>query len=130
MTAPLILAVDDEDLVLRFLDLVLSRAGYRVKTAASGSEALNMCDRELLNPQLALLDVVMPGLSGPALLQDLRRRYKDIPCVFISGYTVDQIGLALEHPLDPASVLQKPFTAQILLDRVRDALATNSSSAC
>lgn len=125
----MILAVDDEELVLRFVEVVLSRAGFRVIASTSGTEALHVCEQKGVVPELCVLDVVMPGLNGPALLAALRRRYNGVPFVFISGYALDQLTQPLEHPISEHQILHKPFTAQALVDRVREALESKTQTA-
>ncbi len=113
-----VLAVEDEPLVREVTARALRSGGYRVVTAAGGVEALEAAAR--LGGELGLLvtDVVMPGMDGRALADELRRRHPGLKVLFVSGYTQDVIS---HHGVLDAGVelLQKPFTPAALLDRVR-----------
>ena len=89
--------------------------------ASSPEEAQHLCDRTPGAIDLLLTDIVMPGMTGPALAGTLRRRYPELKIIYTSGYTtqvtVDQ------GVLDPrAMFIPKPFTAQSLASKVREAL--------
>ena len=95
--------------------------GYRVLEAPDGPEALAVCDRETLPIELVLSDVVMPKMSGPDCVKLLRQRHPLIRVIYMSGYT----DLAVIHQGVLASemtFLQKPFTLDMLLHKVRKAL--------
>jgi PAS domain S-box-containing protein len=112
--AETILLVEDQDLVRRYAVKVLGEAGYRVLLAAGGAEAIEIAGKERV--ELLLTDVVMPKISGPELAERL-----DVPVLFMSGYTGD---LLEQHELlqPGAAYIQKPFTAEDLRSRVREAL--------
>src|SRR5688572_12654025 len=80
---PHILVVDDDRLVLAALAEGLRGAGYRVTGVASGEEALASVGREV--PDLALLDVRMPGMSGIELGRRLREQF-GVPFMYLSAY--------------------------------------------
>jgi PAS domain S-box-containing protein len=116
-----ILLVEDDEAVCRAATRVLERFGYRVMTAADGSEALEIlqtCERP---PDLIVSDVVMPRTSGPQLLSRLREAGPVPKMLFTSGYTGREV---LEHAqLEPGvPVLAKPWTVPDLLRKVREAL--------
>ena len=73
MTEPTILVVDDERNIRRSLEMILSAEGYRVLCAASGTEALAAMRSE--SPQVALLDIVLPGSNGIEILKTARQSY-------------------------------------------------------
>ena len=112
--AETILLVEDQDMVRRYVATVLRGAGYRVLLADCGADAIEIAGKETVD--LLLTDVVMPKLSGPELAERL-----DLPVLFMSGYTGD---LMEQHELlQPGmAYIQKPFTADDLRGRVRDAL--------
>jgi two-component system, cell cycle sensor histidine kinase and response regulator CckA len=115
-----ILLVDDTDIVRRLARDVLSTAGYRVLEANGADEALQVAGAQ---PAIDLLvtDVVMPGRSGIELADRLRSASIDVRVLYISGYTDAAIvrnGLLAEE----AAFLQKPFTPQDLLRKVRQVL--------
>lgn len=118
-TVTTILVVEDEDQVRRLLQRVLERAGYAVRTAASGREALEWWPGGGSEVDLVITDLVMPGnLSGTALARELRQVRPDLPIVFMSGYDPDY---------DPADVtmvpgdnfVPKPATTEQILAVVR-----------
>ena len=111
-----ILLVEDQDDVRHLLREELSRNGYAVVDLSNGPAALFTADEE--GPfDLLVTDVIMPGMSGTELARKLAPT--GLPVLFISGH-VDE---ALRRELDPeADLLSKPFTPQVLVARVRQAL--------
>jgi two-component system cell cycle sensor histidine kinase/response regulator CckA len=103
-----ILLVEDEPLVQSLLSRSLVEAGYRTEVAADGVEALDVLERLEGRVSAVLSDVVMPGMGGRALANALRKRWPDIPILFMSGYTNEEIiHRGLLGPDEP--FLQKPF---------------------
>ena len=83
MTSPSILLVDDEPGMLRYIRTLLEVDSYKVETANNGQDALQRVQAGL-NPDLVLLDLLMPGIDGLQTLEQLRRllsRLTDLPCV-------------------------------------------------
>src|SRR5260370_39739497 len=78
-----ILCVDDEEIPRTLRKFILQKKGYRVLTAASGNEALEMLDKEEIN--LVLSDQMMPGMTGTELTRRIRETYPAMPIVLISG---------------------------------------------
>ena len=118
----LVLVVEDEEQVRTVAARALTDAGYRVLVAASGERALEMVRQNGNRPALALVDVVMPGLSGSELAQELARLAPGTRVLFTSGYTDGEIlrrGL-----LEPgAAFLAKPFSPEALVRAVHASLA-------
>jgi len=118
-----ILAVEDEPEVLDVLRAMLSSVGHTVVTAASGREALDLFEREPVD--LVLTDLGMPGMTGLALAEELKRR-RAIPVVLLTGWA-DELDANTAPSVD--LVMAKPFTrerlfaalARTLPDRVRPA---------
>jgi PAS domain S-box-containing protein len=113
-----ILVVDDEPVVLEFADSVLRNAGYRVLAAVQAEQALRMLAAEGDDVALVLTDLVMPGMGGRALGEALARVAAGVPVLYCSGYTGDEVtqrGLIAEG----ADFIQKPFTPEELLQRIR-----------
>ena len=102
--ATTILVVEDEPDVLELCADALTEFGYSVLRASNGDEALALADQHAPIDGL-LTDVVMPGLSGPALADKLTNRYPGTPVVFMSGYSPD----TLTPAIPPDRVLRKPF---------------------
>ena len=84
-----ILAIDDDKEILDLEDVVLTRAGYVVRTALSGSEALKIL-KDLKDVNLILLDYEMEGMNGPEFLTAFEKQYplesKRIPVIFVSAH--------------------------------------------
>jgi putative two-component system response regulator len=80
----LIAVIDDDSLVLRYLDTVLSLAGYRVLPFSSGEAALEAMDA--VHVDVYLSDVCMPGMDGLELLEAIRRRDSEAPVILITGF--------------------------------------------
>ena len=113
-----ILVVDDEPQILRSLRTTLASHGYDVQTAATGEEALAAVDGRL--PDLVVLDLVLPGLSGLEVCRRLRAR-ASLPILVLSarGDERDKVA-ALDLGAD--DYLTKPFGVNELLARIRAAL--------
>ena len=90
------------------LSRALVEAGYRAEVATDGEEALQVLERLEGNVSAVLSDVVMPGMGGRELAEALRKRWPDVPILFMSGYTNEEIiHRGLLGPDEP--FLQKPF---------------------
>ena len=109
-----ILVVDDEPPVATMLRDALVDAGYAVKVAVSGSEALKLLP--VFQPDVVLLDVMMPGLSGADVLEQLRRDHPSVPVVMV---TANQDEEAARRMLTRGAFdyVRKPFELD-LLERV------------
>jgi CheY-like chemotaxis protein len=90
-----ILLVEDDGPVRAVTSRILTGAGYQVVEAASGQIALELGNRPGARFDLVLSDVVMPGISGLDTVNQLRLRHPDLPCVFMTGFSVERSG-ALE----------------------------------
>jgi CheY-like chemotaxis protein len=116
-----VLLVEDQENVRRYVALVLESLGYRVLEADCGFQALNVaasCEGVI---DLLLTDVVMPGMTGPALAQQLQQRVPGVKVLYMSGYTDDVAGR--HGVLEPgAAYLQKPFGTDTLSLKVREVL--------
>ena len=116
-----LLVVDDDPDILALVQLRLQRAGHRVLGASSGAAALAIV-AERGAPDLAVLDVSMPGMSGLELLSTLREQEgQDLPAVFLSA-RVQPEDIERGRALG-ATYLTKPFIASALLNAVERALA-------
>jgi CheY-like chemotaxis protein len=116
-----VLVVEDQDSVRRLASQALHACGYRVLEAARGDEALRLVEALQGSCQLVVTDVVMPGISGKALAEQLRARWPEIKVLFMSGYPNEVI---LRHGLMNGEVnyLQKPFTPSELAAKVREVM--------
>jgi len=116
-----ILVVEDDPGVRALVVRTLREGGYRVLPASGGDEA-EFIARELEGPlDLLLTDVIMPGRTGPEVARAIHAIRPGVPVLFVSGYTHDAIGRKGELP-EGTELLQKPFTPEVLLARVRSVL--------
>ena len=106
-----LLVVDDSSTVRRFVSVIAERRGWRATTASDGDEALRWLQGS--TPDLMLLDVVMPGLSGHQVCQAVRKMgtRNPLPVILFSGGLVDRIKGKLAGVTD---YLAKPFEAETL----------------
>jgi two-component system, cell cycle sensor histidine kinase and response regulator CckA len=118
----LILVVEDEEGVRRVTERILRAGGYEVLAASGPQEALELAAGAQVD--LVLTDVVMPVMSGAALVERLRQDAERLPAIFMSGYT-DRPGAL---PSD-AAFLSKPFSRQSLLEQVARALGETDTTA-
>jgi CheY-like chemotaxis protein len=114
-----ILLVEDEPALRELEQVTLEDAGYEVHPAADAEEALELAGRHGLD--LVVVDVVLPGRSGPQLVDELGSRGFDFPTVFVSGYGSEEV-LSRGLPTRGAAVVEKPFSPETLLRVVREAL--------
>ena len=123
---PQILVVDDNPDLRAYISNVLQRQGYQVRTAHNGKVALNMLTT--FTPNLILTDLMMPGMSGLELLQQLRQSesWNSIPIVLLTAKVDDETRIeGVEQGAD--AYLGKPFNDRELLAEVRNLLALKAS---
>lgn len=120
--ASTILLAEDEQGVRAFLEMALTRAGHRVISARSGTNALELGEKTTEPIDLLIADVVMPGLSGPEVADKLKRVHPQMRALFLSGYS-SHAALPERVIADPGTFLQKPFTVEALLAKVRERLS-------
>ena len=115
-----ILVVDDEPVVLETVRDGLTAHGYQVLTAGGGEEALQVAQTHQGEIALALVDVVMPGMDGPEVVQRLHASRPDLKILFMSGFSTEVV---VVHGLDTgAPLLVKPFSLDTLGRKVREIL--------
>jgi two-component system cell cycle sensor histidine kinase/response regulator CckA len=117
-----ILLAEDEQGVRTFLEMALTRAGHRVIATPSGTEALAIALASRESIDLLIADVVMPGLSGPDVAERLKQSHPGLRTLFLSGYS-SHASLPDRVTADPGAFLQKPFTVEALLSKVRERLS-------
>lgn len=113
-----VLLVEDEDAVRAFAARALSSRGYDVIEARDGEEALEIFAAHDIS--LVVSDVVMPGISGPDLVAEMKRHQPGIKAIFVSGYT-DEV-LAARPEFARTRFLMKPFSLRDLVAAVKSEL--------
>jgi two-component system cell cycle sensor histidine kinase/response regulator CckA len=116
-----ILLVEDEEAVRAFAGRALEARGYKVYQAASGSEALDIFNDMREPVDLVISDVVMPGMDGPTLMRELRRKQPDLKIIFVSGYAEDAFQRHLPKD-EEFQFLPKPFSLKELATTVKTTL--------
>jgi PAS domain S-box-containing protein len=115
-----ILVAEDEPTVRSLLVAVLERQGYRVIVAANGHAAIKVLSDRGSEIDLLVTDVVMPGASGPQVVEAAHVDLPGLPVLYVSGYTANMLA---PHELgDGNNLLEKPFTPDRLARAVRDVL--------
>ncbi|MPZ49950.1 MAG: response regulator [Dehalococcoidia bacterium] len=124
-TEPIVLAVDDEKTILNVISTELKLQGFRVLTAQSAEEAINLADE--YRPDIAVLDLMMPDVGGYELMRHLRER-RPLPVILLTamGAATDKVR-GLELGAD--DYVAKPFDPQELGARVRAVLRRTSNDA-
>jgi len=116
-----ILLVEDNEEVRELTLAILKRNGYPVLVAESGPEALSLLEHHDGPLHLILTDVVMPGMNGRQLFDQVFALYPDAKALYMSGYTRDVI--AHRGVIDAGvNFIQKPFSVKLLTTRVREVL--------
>ncbi len=116
-----ILVVDDEDSVRITTRLLLETHGFKTCAANSGRAGLSRLEDPAAGISAVLLDLTMPDINGQETYQRMRRISGEIPILFYSGYSEEEVSDLLS--LDPkAGFLQKPFTSEALLEKLLDML--------
>ncbi len=123
-----VLLVEDEEALRNLTRSLLQLCGYTVLDAQHGAAALDLSLQYPGMIHLLLTDVVMPGISGRTLADQLIQLRPKIKVVFMSGYTGQSVGA--HGILDPGSIfLPKPFTRDALARKIREALDGGAKSA-
>jgi two-component system, NtrC family, nitrogen regulation response regulator NtrX len=107
-----ILVIDDEESILRSLEGALQDEGYEVAVAPSGEKALELVESE--DPDLALLDIWLPGLDGIRILEILRGRYPALPVIMMSGHGTIETAVKATR-LGAYDFIEKPLNLDKLL---------------
>lgn len=107
-----ILVVDDEQHMLKLFEKILTRQGHEVRTAASGTEAISLFEKNDFD--LIFSDLLMPDLGGMDLLKEVKARYSDIPFIVITAYgTIESAVEAMKT--GAFDYLTKPFRKDDIL---------------
>lgn len=118
-----VLVVDDEISLVQLCQLILEDAGYKVRGAVSGTEALRLIHEDV--PDLILLDVMMPGMDGLEVCREIRRRYEE-ERPYILMYTADDRDLTRQNSLRAGAndLITKDTPVHELASRISDFITT------
>jgi two-component system cell cycle sensor histidine kinase/response regulator CckA len=113
-----VLLVEDEDDVRELIREYLQSQGYKVVSASSGEEGVGLVRELRAAPSLLISDIVMPGMNGRVLSEQLRASYPGLKVLYVSGYTDDVL---ITHAALPQGThfLQKPFALSTLATTIR-----------
>ena len=116
-----ILIVDDEPNIIVPLEFLMEQNNYKVKVAENGEEALELT--ATFEPDLILLDIMLPGMDGYEVCQKIRMnpKYKTIKIIFLSAMA-RTIDIAKGMGLDADDYITKPFSNSYVVDRINELL--------
>jgi len=117
-----ILIVEDDDMVRAISVRTLKTTGYEVFEADGGEEALEILDEIDNKIDLMISDVMMPGMDGPSLLIEVRKRLPDVKVIFVSGFAEDEVrkSFADDHSVE---YLAKPYSFDQINSKVKTVLS-------
>jgi DNA-binding response OmpR family regulator len=117
-----IMVVDDEESLLELVSAVLEEAGYDAITASNGEEALAKLKTE--KPDLVLLDMMMPGMSGREVCTRIRSdpKTKELKIAFLTVAKFSEVGKDQLSKMNVSDYITKPFDNEDLLKRVKKIL--------
>ncbi|MGD2089136.1 MAG: response regulator [Candidatus Aminicenantes bacterium] len=113
-----VLLVDDEKFIIDVGEKILNRMGYKVLTANSGNEAIEIYEKNKEKINIVILDMIMPGLGGGETFDLLKTMNPDVKVLLSSGYSLDgQATEILERGC--CGFIQKPFRVKALSQKIR-----------
>lgn len=115
-----ILVVDDEPGILRVLEIQLKHSGYDAVTTTSGEEAVRLVREK--EPSLVLLDILMPGMTGLEVLEQVRS-FSRVPVIIFTA-NARVVDIAMGMGADGS--INKPFAPEALIDKIREVLAAGA----
>jgi CheY-like chemotaxis protein len=123
--------VEDETAVRQLLASMLEELHYRVVIAENGDEALHLIEEKGLRPDLIITDMVMPGMGGKSLVEQVRKILPEQKVLYMSGYMDNAIAHhGMLDPLDPDTpFIQKPFTIHNVAVNIKHTLLTDEVAA-
>ncbi|HLO59952.1 MAG TPA: response regulator [Bacteroidales bacterium] len=122
MKQPRILVIDDSTTNIVLLEAILTEKGYHIESALNAREAFNRIEKQI--PDLILLDLLMPKVSGFDFLDQLRKneKTKTTPVIVISAINSDDENARKIKDLEAVDFLRKPIDIQYLVNRVEEIL--------
>jgi two-component system, cell cycle sensor histidine kinase and response regulator CckA len=125
---PAILVVEDQAPIRTQIRRALERGGFSVVEANNVTEALEIFKANHETIVLAIIDIVMPGISGLDMASELNRDHPGVKILYISGY-VGSVAMEVITRSSPEALLAKPFTMDALIERVRSMLGIRTDNA-
>jgi two-component system, cell cycle sensor histidine kinase and response regulator CckA len=122
-----ILVAEDHEGLRTIAYEILTNLGYNVLVAADGEKALQEFEKQETRIGLAILDVMLPKLSGPEVFARINARRPELPVIFATGYSAD-MAMPKQAQECGLPVLQKPYTARVLARRVREILDEHATA--
>ena len=123
-----VLVVDDEQDLRSLVANVLTEYGYKVVTASSGAKAVALIEKMDAPPDLMLTDVVMPGMSGPMLADQLLAKFSGARVLFMSGF--DERQVVQRYVVEKGfTLITKPFQLHNLCAAVKKAIESTPTPA-
>lgn len=118
---PTILVVEDDEETLNVLARTLASGGYDVLWARNGEDTLKVLTRHDGRIDVVVLDVVLPGMSAPELVEKVSRQHPETAAIYVSAHDSQTVR---EHGVDPDTMpfLPKPYEPDALLELVKEAL--------
>jgi PAS domain S-box-containing protein len=117
-----VLVVEDEPDVRRMAERILTKGGYSVIDTSGGEEALDICGKADQHIDLLLTDVIMPGMLGTELVEQIKALRPHLGVIFMSGYSHAVLAPEALAKQNGTAFIEKPFNATELLQAVRDLL--------
>ena len=116
-----VLAVEDNEELLNILSRTLAAGGYDVLWARNGADALALLARHDRPIALVVVDVVLPGMSGADLVENVLRVHRGARAIYVSAYDIDTVR---SHGVEPDTMpfLPKPYEPEVLLRKVKEVL--------
>jgi len=121
-----ILLVDDDAAVLNLCQRILRLGGYNVIAAGSGVDALRLLQSSPVKIDLALLDVMMPGMNDIELAKHFQNANPGTPVVLMTGYGPNEIARVIND--NPYRIIWKPFKTESLLRMIENALGGSTEA--
>jgi two-component system phosphate regulon response regulator PhoB len=125
MSKELIFVVEDEEDILELIKYNLSREGYEVTGLKSGEDVLQLA--RIKNPDLILLDIMLPGIDGLSVCKQLKKEPKTshIPIIMLTAKS-EEIDIVTGLELGADDYISKPFSLRVLIARIRSVLRRKS----
>lgn len=120
-----VLVVEDEDSARELAVIVLKRKGFEVLEASDGYEGLEVFKKNADEIRCVLLDLAMPNMDGDEAHKEIRKLRPQVPTILCSGYP-EQDAVSRFSDLNPSGFIEKPYSPEVLVARVRESLKAES----